>query len=87
MKYAVSVFVIAIKIAAPVLVSFFLIHIAEGIVARVIPQMQVFFVTQPLKIGLGFAMLAMVIPTYVYVIKSLLRSYEESLYQLIKAMV
>jgi len=86
-KYAASVFVIAVKISAPVLVSFFLIHIAEGIVARVIPQMQVFFVTQPLKIGLGFALLAMVVPTYVYVIKSLLYSYEESLFKLIKAMV
>jgi flagellar biosynthesis protein FliR len=86
MKYTASVFVIAIKIAAPILVSYFLINIAEGIVAKVIPQMQVFFVTQPMKIGLGFAMLAMVIPTYVYVIKGLLRSYEESLFQLIKAM-
>jgi len=86
MKYAVSVFVIAIKIAAPFLVSFFLINIAEGIMSRVIPQMQVFFVTQPLKIGLGFAILALVVPTYVYVIKGLLQSYEESLFQLIKAM-
>lgn len=86
LKYSASVFVIAIKISAPILVSYFLIHIAEGIVARVIPQMQVFFVTQPLKIGLGFAILAMVVPTYVYVIKGLLRSYEESLFQLIKAM-
>jgi flagellar biosynthesis protein FliR len=86
MKYTASVFVIAVKIASPILVSYFLINIAEGIVAKVIPQMQVFFVTQPLKLGLGFAMLAMVIPTYVYVIKGLLRSYEESLFQLIKAM-
>lgn len=86
LKYSASVFVIAIKISAPILVSYFLIHIAEGIVSRVIPQMQVFFVTQPLKIGLGFAILAMVVPTYIYVIKGLLRSYEESLFQLIKAM-
>jgi len=86
LKYSASVFVIAVKIAAPILVSFFLIHIAEGILARVIPQMQVFFVTQPLKIGLGFALLAFAVPTYVFVIKGLLRSYEESLFQLIKAM-
>ena len=85
-KYSASVFVIAVKIAAPVMVSFFLIHIAEGIIARVIPQMQVFFVTQPLKIGLGFALLAFAVPTYVFVIKGLLRSYEESLFKLIKAM-
>jgi flagellar biosynthesis protein FliR len=86
MKYAASVFIIAFKIAAPIVVSYFLINIAEGIIAKVIPQMQVFFVTQPLKLGLGFAMLAMVVPTYVYVIKGLLRNYEESLFQLIKAM-
>ena len=64
LKYTSSVFVIAIKIAAPVLVSFFLIHIAEGIISRVIPQMQVFFVTQPLKIGLGIILIIIALPTY-----------------------
>lgn len=86
MKYTASVFIIAVKIASPIMVSFFLVHIAEGIIARVIPQMQVFFVTQPFKIGLGFGILLLAVPTYVYVIKGLLNSYEESLYQLIKAM-
>ncbi len=85
-KYSASVFIIAIKIAAPIMVSFFLIHIGEGIMARIIPQMQVFFVTQPLKIGLGFALLAGITPLYVYVIKNLLQDYENSLFHLIKAM-
>src|SRR5690606_30762497 len=56
-KYAGGVFIIAVKIASPVIVSFFLVHLAEGIIARVIPQMQVFFVFQPVKIGLGFIIL------------------------------
>ncbi len=85
-KYSASVFVLAVKIAAPIMVSFFLIHIGEGIIARVIPQMQVFFVTQPLKIGLGFALLAGITPIYIYVIKNLLQDYENSLFNLIKAM-
>ncbi len=84
--YSAAVFVIAVKIAAPIMVSFFLIHIAEGILARVIPQMQVFFVTQPLKIGLGFLMLVVATPIYVYVIKGLLREFENNLFTLIKAM-
>ena len=46
-KYSFAVFTIAIKIASPVIVSFFLVHIAEGIISRVIPNIQVFFVTQP----------------------------------------
>lgn len=85
-KYSAGVFIIAVKIASPVMVSFFLLHIAEGITARAIPQMQIFFVTQPLKLGLGFVLLASIVPIYIYVIKNLLKGYETSLYNLIKAM-
>ena len=85
-KYSAQVFVIALKIASPIIVSFFLVHIAEGIIARVIPQMQVFFVTQPLKIGLGFLMLASIAPIYVYVVKNLLKNYENQLVEIIRAM-
>lgn len=81
-----SVFTIAVKIAAPILVSFFLIHIAEGIIAKVLPQVQVFFITQPLKIGLGFAFLSALVPLYVMTIKYLLNNYETQLTEIIKAM-
>ena len=85
-KYSASVFIIAVKIASPILVSFFLIHVAEGILARMIPQMQVFFVTQPLKIGIGFVLLGSILPVYVYVIKNLLGEFENKLYFLVKTM-
>ncbi len=85
-KYSGAIFVIAIKISAPILVSYFLIHIGEGILSRVIPQMQVFFVTQPLKIGLGFFLLMIVTPVYVYTIKSLLQDFEAKMFTLIRAM-
>lgn len=84
--YSSSIFIIAVKIASPIMVSFFLIHIAEGIVARIIPQMQVFFVTQPLKIGIGLLMLAAITPLYLYIIKNLLQDYEGKLFSLIEAM-
>lgn len=85
-KYSAAVFVIAIKIAAPIMVSFFLIHIGEGIIARVIPQMNVFFVAQPLTIGLGFFLLILVIPIYTYFFKYLLQGFESNLLTLIKLM-
>lgn len=85
-KYTGTVFVIAVKIASPVLVSYFLIYLAEGIMTKVIPQMQVFFVTQPLIVGLGFVLMAGMVPIYVYVIKILLKGYENNLVVLIKAM-
>lgn len=85
-KYAGTVFVIAVKIASPILVSYFLIYLAEGIMTKVIPQMQVFFVSQPLIVGLGYVLMAGLIPVYVYVIKYLLKGYETNLATLIKAM-
>ncbi len=85
-QYSASVFVLAVKISSPILVSFFLIHLAEGVVARVIPQMQVFFVTQPMKIGIGFVLLAASTPILFLVIKNLLEAHEENLLILIKAM-
>ncbi len=85
-NYAFGVFIIAIKIAAPIMVSFLLIHIAEGIIAKVIPQIQIFFVTQPLKIGLGFIFLIGLAPLFVFAIKSFLNCYELQLSELIKSM-
>ena len=85
-KYSLSVFTIAIKISSPILVSFFLIHIAEGIIARVIPNIQVFFITQPLKIGVGLILMASLIPIYMYMIKILLQGYQDKLTEIINAM-
>lgn len=85
-NYASGIFVIAVKIASPFLVSYMLIHIGEGVMSRVIPQMQVFFVTQPIKVGLGFMFLGLLVPIYVYALKNMLEAYEESLYMLIRAM-
>jgi flagellar biosynthesis protein FliR len=85
-KYSAGVFIIAVKIAAPVIITFLLIHIGEGIVSKVIPQMQIFFVAQPLKIGLGFFLIIVTCPLLFYIIKNLLKAFEDNLYDLIKVM-
>jgi len=85
-KLGAIVFVLAVKIASPIMVTFFLVHIGAGILARIIPQMQVFFVMYPLKIGLGIFLLIVTTPLYLYLIKNLLSSYEDKLYQLIQIM-
>ena len=74
-QYSSAIFMLAIKIASPIMISFFLLDIGAGIIARVIPQMNVFFVVQPLKIELGMVLLVFVIPVYVYVIKDILMNY------------
>lgn len=85
-KYSFAVFTIAVKIASPIMVAFFLVHIAAGIIAKVIPNIQVFFVFQPLKLGLGFLLLTTATPFFIYAIKILLQNYEQQLFELVKAM-
>ena len=54
-----AIFTNGFRIAAPIVVTLFLTDVVLGIVARVVPQMNVFFVGIPLKIGV--AMIAIVV--------------------------
>jgi flagellar biosynthetic protein FliR len=55
----VHMFVIAVKIAAPVLILLLTVDTALALVARVMPQMNIFIVSLPLKLGVGlFAVLS-----------------------------
>jgi flagellar biosynthesis protein FliR len=58
------VFVMAMKLAAPVVVALFLTSIALGIMARTMPQMNVFIVGFPLKIFVGMGMMSMTLPMF-----------------------
>jgi flagellar biosynthetic protein FliR len=59
-----QLFTIAFQIAAPVLVTLLLVDAVLGIVARVVPQMNVFFVGIPLKIGVGLVAVIITLPTF-----------------------
>ncbi len=54
---------VMVKIGAPVIVSLFLTGAGLGIIARTVPQMNVFIVAFPLKTGAGFLMLAALLKT------------------------
>lgn len=86
-KYSSAIFILAVKIASPIMVSFFLVHLAAGIIARISPQLNIFFVLQPLKIGMGFALFIILIPLYTYFLRDLLKSYENILLEFVKTMV
>ncbi len=59
-----ALFATAFQIAAPVLVTLILVDVVLGIVARVVPQMNVFFVGIPLKIGVGLAAVIITLPAF-----------------------
>ncbi len=52
-----SMFIIAFQMSIPVVGSLFLVDIALGIVARTVPQLNIFVVGLPLKIIVSFVML------------------------------
>lgn len=54
-----GVFVLGIKLAAPVMVALLAATVMLGIMARAFPQMNVFMVSMPLNIGVGFLALGL----------------------------
>ncbi|GFO53337.1 flagellar biosynthetic protein FliR [Geomonas sp. Red276] len=61
--------VIAIKLAAPVAVALLATSVALGIVARSFPAMNVFMVSMPLNIGIGFVILGISLPVFLRVLE------------------
>ncbi|MCW2961062.1 MAG: flagellar biosynthetic protein FliR [Thermoleophilia bacterium] len=59
-----GLFTIAFQVAAPILVTLLLVDIVLGIVSRVVPQMNVFFVGAPLKIGVGLLAVIIALPSF-----------------------
>lgn len=55
-------FVTAIQIAAPILATIFLVTVALGFLGKTVPQMNIFIVGFPLRIGLGLAGLCLILP-------------------------
>lgn len=55
-------FVVAVKVGAPVMVAMLLTSVALGLMARTVPQIQIFIVAMPLKILLGLAFMLISLP-------------------------
>lgn len=68
-KYTAYVWVLALKIGAPVMITLFLTDLALGTIARTMPTMNVFFVGFPIKIGLGMIVIAMSLPVFSYILE------------------
>jgi flagellar biosynthetic protein FliR len=62
MTLTTQAFIVAVQIGAPVMVALLLTSVALGLVARTVPQMQIFIVAMPLKIILGLFFLGFSLP-------------------------
>lgn len=79
-------FIVAVKIAAPVMVAEFLTNVGLSIMARVMPQMNVFIVSFPLSIGVGLIVLLSSAPFMLFIFKKLLLGFEDNVVELVKVL-
>ena len=85
LRYFSSMFVIAIKIAAPIMAILFFLSVGLGLVARTVPQMNVFIVGFPLQIGVGLLMVALAMPFFSLVLQNQISEFPARLVGLMKS--
>lgn len=78
-----DVLVMALKIGAPIFGTLILVDIALGIVARTMPQINVFIVGFPLKIGVGLATFILVLPYMSTFLLKLFDAMQNTIFNLI----
>lgn len=62
MRIAAYMFIISVQMAAPFIIVLFLLDLSFAIFARIMPQANIFFIALPLKIGIGFLLLLLILP-------------------------
>ena len=81
-----GLFVSAIKVAAPVMIVMGLIVVVSGFLARSMPQLNIFLVIFPLKIIIGFLILAMLFPFITRSMEYLLNLLRKDIFSLVGGM-
>lgn len=69
-----TMFLIALQISIPVVASLFLVDVTLGIIARTVPQLNIFVVGFPIKIAVSFIVLSIVLVVMFQVISNLFES-------------
>jgi flagellar biosynthetic protein FliR len=81
-----NMFIIAVKVGAPVIVSLLLTSAAFGLISRTVPQMNVFLVAIPLKIVVGLLFLAFALPYLLPYFRQLFNESGRDILLLLRAM-
>lgn len=74
-----KVFTLAMKISSPILATLYLTDVMMGIIARTVPQMNIFFVSLPLKISIGMILIIVTLSSFPWLIGTLVVEMGENL--------
>jgi flagellar biosynthesis protein FliR len=83
---ASGIFLVAFRVGAPIIGALFLTNLALGILARTVPQMNVFIVGMPLNVAVGLLVSAISMGFYAYVLQGLFRGLHRDLAVLLHAL-
>lgn len=81
-----DMFVIALKIAAPIMAVMIFTNVALGVVARTVPQMNIFIVGFPLQISMGLIFLGITAPLFVRITQGMFNGLEGKILTLMRLM-
>jgi len=81
-----NMFILAVKLSIPVIAVIFLSNIGLGVVARTVPQINVFIVGFPLHIAIGLIFLGLTIPLSGMLLQNAYSDLSRSVYTLLKVM-
>lgn len=79
LKMFVEMFSLGIRMAAPFIVAFLICDIGLGILARSVPQLNVFILSFPMKTGIGLVTIAAVLPIMTSLVNNVLSQMEKDL--------
>ncbi len=85
-KMTAQIFDLGLRFAAPVMVSLIVSTAALGIIARTVPQLNIFIIGIPLKIVMGFFIIVLCLPVMFRVFEGMLSTLYIDLFTLIKLM-
>ena len=84
--FSKGLFVIAVKISAPVMAVLLFTNVSLGVVARTVPQINVFIVGMPLQIAAGLIIFGLTTPLFVMLVQRTLHSLNSEVYTLLRLM-
>lgn len=76
-KLVESIFILAVKLASPLLIALFLTNLGLALLGRVAPQTNIFVLSFQLKVIVGLIMLTVSLPAFVLISKSALSSVQK----------
>lgn len=81
-----EMFLIGLKIAAPLMAVMLFTNVALGVVARTVPQMNIFIVGFPLQISLGLIFLGLTAPLFVRITQGIFGGLEGKIITIMRLM-